>query len=56
MKPWNLDSMLTLAKTLSTSTLYSFKYGIAYEINEYTADGTIFDYMSGVRKVLFYVS
>lgn len=28
-----------------------FSYGVAYKINDYTADGTIFDFMAGNRQV-----
>lgn len=51
--PENLNGMLDLARQLSTSTEEKFSYGLAHKLNEYTADGTIFDYMAGNRKVLF---
>ena len=28
-----------------------FRYGLAYDLNGYTADGTSFDYMAGVQEV-----
>ena len=43
--------MLELADLMSQSMIHKFAYGMAYQLNEYTADGTIFDYMAGVRKV-----
>lgn len=43
--------MLELASYMSSAGPKSYKYGIGNEINEYTADGTIYDYMKGVRKV-----
>ena len=50
-RPDNVEDMLDLAMELSHSTRYTFKYGEAYKLNDYTADGTIFDFMAGVRKV-----
>ena len=50
-RPDNLDSMMELADLMSRATLYRYAYGMAYQLNEYTADGTVFDYMAGVRKV-----
>ena len=52
-KPDNVDNMLELADQMARHTSTSFKYGIAYQLNDYTADGTSFDYMAGVRKVPF---
>lgn len=43
--------MLKFANLLSTSTKFAYQYGKAVALNDYSADGTIFDYMSGVRKV-----
>ena len=51
--PDNMDSMLKVVKLMSTSTVHTFTYGLAYRLNEYTADGTIFDYMAGVKKIPF---
>ncbi|XP_013379519.1 carboxypeptidase A1 [Lingula anatina] len=51
--PENVAAMLQLASKLSHSTAYKFIYGVANKINQYTADGTIFDYMAGVKKVPF---
>ena len=51
MRPYNIDAMLEVAHAMSVSTRFKFSYGIAYELNDYTADGTVFDYMSGVRQV-----
>ena len=45
--------MLDLAMELAHCTKYTYKYGEANKLNDYTADGTIFDYMAGVRKVSF---
>ena len=50
-KPPNLSSMLDVADRMSHSTSVRFTYGVAYQLNEYTADGTIFDFMAGKRKV-----
>ena len=50
-KPENLDSMLDVAQKMARATGQKFKYGLAYYLNDYVADGTIFDYMAGVRKV-----
>ncbi|CAD5123335.1 DgyrCDS11691 [Dimorphilus gyrociliatus] len=52
-KPGNIESMLDLAKQLSQSTKYDYKYGQAYNLNFYTADGTIFDYMAGKKNIPF---
>ena len=45
--------MLDLASKMATSGTHTYSYGLAYELNQYTADGTVFDYMAGVRKVLY---
>ena len=50
-KPDNLDSMLDVAQKMARATGKRFQYGLAYYLNDYPADGTIFDYMAGVRKV-----
>ncbi|XP_071161918.1 zinc carboxypeptidase-like [Mytilus edulis] len=49
----NFADMLDLAMELSHCTKYTYKYGQAYKLNDYTADGTIFDFMAGVRKIPF---
>ncbi|CAG2191998.1 unnamed protein product [Mytilus edulis] len=49
----NLADMLDLAMELSHCTKYTYKYGQAYKLNDYTADGTIFDFMAGVKKIPF---
>lgn len=51
-EPENIGEMLLLAKLLSTSTVHPYQYGKAANLNDYSADGTVFDYMAGVRKVL----
>lgn len=51
--PSNIKYMVKLAKELAYATNYSYKYGQAAELNFYTADGTIFDYMAGMQKVPF---
>ena len=43
--------MLKLAQLLATVTRRQYRYGKAVDLNDYTADGTVFDYMAGVRKV-----
>ena len=50
-KPANVDAMMDVASKMSRATSKSFTYNIAYRLNDYLADGTIFDYMAGVRKV-----
>ena len=50
-QPDNADKMLELANVMSQSTSKKFTYGLAYKLNEYTADGTIFDYVAGKKKV-----
>ena len=52
-EPENLAEMLFLAKVLSTVTGKTYRYGKAADLNDYTADGTVFDYMAGVRKVRY---
>lgn len=51
-EPENIGEMLLLAKLLSTATVHPYQYGKAANLNDYSADGTVFDYMAGVRKVL----
>jgi len=43
--------MLDVAQKMARATGKKFTYGLAYYLNDYPADGTIFDYMAGVRKV-----
>lgn len=43
--------MLDVARRMSEASRTRFTYGVAYQINQYTADGTIFDYMAGDRLV-----
>ena len=50
-KPTNIEDMLELASKMSAATVHQYTYGLAYQLNEYTADGTIFDYMAGIRRV-----
>ena len=50
-KPINIDEQLDLAKSMAVATHNSFSYGVGYNINNYPADGTVFDYMAGVQKV-----
>lgn len=52
-RPHNVEDMLDLAMELAHSTKYTFQYGEAYKLNDYTADGTIFDFMAGIRKIPF---
>ncbi|XP_074648839.1 zinc carboxypeptidase-like [Tubulanus polymorphus] len=42
-----------LAQKISKSTIHELKYGQAYDLNDYTADGTVFDFMAGVRHIPF---
>ncbi|KAJ8308626.1 hypothetical protein KUTeg_013500, partial [Tegillarca granosa] len=52
-KPDNLEAMEDLAWHLSKATKFKHKYGNAFKLTKYAADGTIFDYMAGVRKIPF---
>ncbi|XP_005102958.1 carboxypeptidase O [Aplysia californica] len=52
--PSNKIDLLKLAsKMAKSSQARPFKYGLAYDLNDYTADGTSFDFMAGVRKIPF---
>ncbi|XP_076463699.1 zinc carboxypeptidase-like [Babylonia areolata] len=51
--PPNFLALSELAFKLSRATKYQFQYGKAYSLNFYTADGTAFDYMAGVRQIPF---
>lgn len=51
--PPNFTALSDLSARLSNSTKYTFRYGKAYDLNFYTADGTGFDYMSAVRQIPF---
>ncbi|XP_070578847.1 carboxypeptidase A4-like [Ptychodera flava] len=51
--PYNAEAQLELAQLMSQSTPNTFTYGIAHKLNDYVADGTIFDYMAGVRQIPF---
>lgn len=52
-KPVNVNEMRRLAHILSNTTVFKYQYGQAMNLNDYSADGTIFDYMAGKRKVPF---
>nr|XP_002737182.2 PREDICTED: zinc carboxypeptidase A 1-like [Saccoglossus kowalevskii] len=52
-RPVNHKKQLELAKKMAKATSYRYTHGIAYELNDYEADGTIFDYMAGVRQIPF---
>ncbi|XP_078589693.1 carboxypeptidase B1-like [Branchiostoma floridae x Branchiostoma japonicum] len=52
-KPKNLADQMRLAKLLSDAMVPEFQHGIGYELNQYTADGTSFDYMAGVKELPF---
>ncbi|XP_030855216.1 carboxypeptidase A1 isoform X1 [Strongylocentrotus purpuratus] len=49
--PVNSIVQLALAEAMSKAGGSSFKYGIGYNLCEYPADGTIYDYMAGVKKI-----
>ncbi|XP_025104388.1 carboxypeptidase A1-like isoform X4 [Pomacea canaliculata] len=49
--PYNNHHMEMLSTRLSSVTQYRFKFGKAYDLNLYPADGTIFDYMAGVQQL-----
>ncbi|ESO96431.1 hypothetical protein LOTGIDRAFT_159841 [Lottia gigantea] len=50
-EPYHIKTMEDLARKLSKSTNHLYKYGKSYELGQYTADGTIFDYMAGKRQI-----
>ncbi|CAH1792837.1 unnamed protein product [Owenia fusiformis] len=50
-QPKNVSGMLQLAQQISDATGNVYKYGLSWQLNDYTADGTLFDYMAGVRKI-----
>jgi len=50
-EPYNVQEMVKLAKLLSVSSEFTYQFGKAADLNDYSADGTVFDYMSGRRKV-----
>ena len=50
-KPENIEEMLDLASIMSHSTTFLYKYGCAHVLGGYSADGTVFDYMAGVKEV-----
>lgn len=52
-KPENLRNMMDLAKRMSEVMTPQFVYGQAAQIVDYPADGTVFDYMAGIRKIPF---
>ncbi|WAR19295.1 CBPO-like protein [Mya arenaria] len=52
-EPENIAEMMKLAEILSTCTSYRYQYGKAADLNDYTADGTVFDYMAGVKHIPF---
>ncbi|XP_033640756.1 carboxypeptidase A1-like [Asterias rubens] len=52
-KPVNIDEQMDLAKKMAAATHNSFSYGVGYNINDYPADGAVFDYMAGVKKIPF---
>nr|KAG5692521.1 hypothetical protein BaRGS_018726 [Batillaria attramentaria] len=45
--PPNYTYLSQLASRLAKATKYTFRYGQAFDLNFYTADGTAFDYMAG---------
>ncbi|KAH9499639.1 carbamoyl-phosphate synthase (glutamine-hydrolyzing) cpa2 [Bulinus truncatus] len=52
--PRNFDRMTELAKLMANSSpSRPFQSGLAYELNGYAADGTSFDYMSGIAQIPF---
>ena len=46
-----MEAQLQLAQRMAKSTSGLFSYGVGYNLNDYAADGTIYDFMSGVKKV-----
>ncbi|PIK33128.1 putative carboxypeptidase A1 isoform X1 [Apostichopus japonicus] len=51
--PDNADVQLHLAKRIAHASSQPFQFGVGYVLNPYPADGTIYDYMHGVRKIPF---
>lgn len=51
--PDNIQEMLRLAAQLSRCTKYKYRFGTSHQLINYTADGTIFDYMAGIQKIPF---
>ncbi|XP_072163146.1 carboxypeptidase A4-like [Diadema setosum] len=51
--PSNSARQLALAEAMAVAGGSSFKYGVGYNLCEYPADGTIYDYMAGVKKIPF---
>ncbi|XP_071962021.1 carboxypeptidase A4-like [Antedon mediterranea] len=51
--PNNMDAQLHLASKIARASVDDFNFGIGYKLNNYPADGTIFDYMSGIKKIPF---
>ncbi|KAH3844336.1 carboxypeptidase A4-like isoform X2 [Dreissena polymorpha] len=49
----NEKEMRTLAWEMSTATKHKYLYGKAIDLTKYTADGTIFDFMAGVKNISF---
>ncbi|XP_048736117.2 carboxypeptidase A5-like isoform X2 [Ostrea edulis] len=52
-EPDNVQEMLSLASRLSRCSRYNYRYGTSHHLINYTADGTIFDYMAGIKKIPF---
>ncbi|EDV21753.1 uncharacterized protein TRIADDRAFT_59794 [Trichoplax adhaerens] len=52
-KPANIKEQLKLASIMAKSSASKFTYGHAYDLNDYAADGTVFDYMAGKRNIPF---
>lgn len=51
--PANLREMVKVAQKMSSAVKNSFKYGVAYKLSDYPADGALFDYMAGVYNVSY---
>ncbi|XP_033115949.1 carboxypeptidase A4-like [Anneissia japonica] len=51
--PSNMDAQLHLASKIARAAVADFNFGIGYKLNSYPADGTIYDYMSGIMKIPF---
>jgi len=47
----NFSAMKHLASKMAKSTVPEFQYGKSVDLNKYTADGTVFDYMAGKQQV-----
>lgn len=50
---FNEASELLLGSVIASATRQQFQYNVAHVLNDYPADGTVFDYMAGVKQIPF---